>query len=524
MSFPLQLAFNPPTNPLTAAVFSGIFAPDVTTTEIADDERAAMHVLANVLLNPEYQGRLFRDRLYYDCLNMVESLGISVPPELDHLRAILGWCRTGVDARSERLTVMGFRMPGATEIDDDMQATWQANNLDADAPLVHDDAMICGRSYVILGGGPDDEHPLIIPEAPENMLGSWDRSKRDLSAAFQTYFDIDPASETYLLQLATLYTRSATLQLVRGTKGWQVQDRDDHGMDFVPVEMFTHAPTVKNRFGQSVMSPAWRNTQDRACRTLVRGEVASEFWATMKIFILGAAESDFKSSNGDQASAWETFIGRLSAIKADEFGNLPTIQEVRGESPDGIISTFDQQAKIMAGHMGVSSDRLGIYSDGNPASADAIRMADFQLKTSSDRLTLGFGNSWENVQRKARIIQGKPMDDMARLETAWAFTGIPTPNADAVTITTQIAAGSIPATSPTVLAKMNWTPVEIARMEIDRKKEQGLAVITQALAGIKPQAPAPDGQPGGQQPTDGQQPQALAALESSRSTDNASAG
>ncbi|AVJ50221.1 portal protein [Mycobacterium phage Mendokysei] len=521
MTFPI--AMNPPLDP---GVYSGIFAPEVSQVAIADDDRRVMGQLASVLLDPQYQARIRLDRLYYDSLNIVPSLGISIPPELENLRGVLGWCAAGVDARSERLTVMGFRMPNQTEVDVELQKIWQANNLDAESTLVHDDTMIVGRSFVILGVDANMDEPLITVEAPENMIGSWDPRTRDLSAAFQTYVDCDPASQTYLRQLATLYTRMSTIQLVRGDRGWEVQERNDHGLGFVPVEMFTHRPTSKNRYGVSVMNAAWRNTQDRACRTLVRSEVSSEFYATMKIFLLGVTEASFKKSDGSLATAWETFIGRISTLQADSMGNLPDIKTVQGQSPDGLIKTFDQQAHIMAGHTGLPPSYLGIYSDGNPASADSIRMSDFRLKTAADRLTVWLGNGWENVMRKARRIKGQADAESDRLETDWAYTGIPTPNADAVTVATQINAGMIPPTADDALAATGWTPVQRARIKADRDKYAGLNTIDR-MAGLLPTPGQQDGQlgqPGGQQPLDGEQPQALAALNTVRTTDGAVAG
>lgn len=508
------------TTPFDPGLFSSLWAPEVSQIAIADDDRRVMGQLGARLLDPTYQAELALSGLYYDGLNTVPSLGISIPPELEQLRGILGWCAAGVDARSERLTVLGFRMPGKTQVDDDLQQVWQDSNLDAESPLVHNDAMIYGRSFVILGVD-NDLDLLVTTESPRNMLGSWDVRRRELSAAFQTYIDADPTSDTYLKQLATLYTRMATIQLCRGERGWIVQERNDHEMGFVPVEMFTHSPSIRNRYGCSVMNAAWRNTQDRACRTLVRSEVSSEFFATMKIFILGATEQSFKKQDGSLATAWETFIGRISTLQADEFGNLPQVKDIKGESPDGLIKTFDQQTHIMAGHTGLAPQYLGIFSDGNPASADAIRMSDFRLKTIADRLAVAFGDRWESVMRKAARIKSIDIGGGERLETDWAYTGIPTPNADAVTVTTQMQAGAVPPTADDALAAMGWTPVQRARMEIERKKQQGLAVIDQALAGLKPPI---TGQSDGQQPMDGQQPQALAGLNSRRSTDGASAG
>lgn len=502
---------------MDAGVYSAIFAPELSSTALSPDERMIMGQLASRLFDTHYQTELILSRLYYEGLNQVPSLGIAVPPELESLKAVLGWCAAGVDARTERLNVLGFRMPGQMEVDDDLQGIWQDNNMDAESVLVHEASLIYGRAFVIVGVN-DDRTPLLTTESPENIYGSWDVRRRELSAAFQSYMDVDPASETYLSQLATLYTRTAIIQLVRGEKGWTVQDRNDHNLGFVPVQMFAHKPRIhaSTRIGTSVMNHAWRNTQDRACRTLVRSEVAAEFFATMKIFILGATESDFRTQDGSMASAFETYTGRLSVLSTDSQGQLPQIHEVKGDSPDGFISTLNHTTQVMAGHTGLPPQYLGIFSDGNPASADAIRMSDFRLKTTSDRLTTSFGNDWEAVMRMTMAVRdGAIPSNMSRIETDWAYTGIPTPSADAIVIATQIGAGQISPDSDDALAANGWTAVQRARIAKQRE-DYNARVDAEARQTARQAATSATQAAQLRQALDGQQPQALAALETSR--------
>lgn len=499
-------------------MFSGI-----GTTDLDDTEKRIMSWLANRLMAGRSRFDLQLSQLYFEGMNKVPSLGISVPPELEPLRAVLGWCATAIDARSERLNIQGFRMPGETTVNSTLQEIWQHNNLDAEAPLVHEQAMTSGWTYAIVGASADGSgFPLITTESALNMTASWDPRKREVSSALQMYRDCDPTSATYGRQLATLYTRTATIQLSSGPDGWQVDTdgRNDHQQGFVPVVQFTPRPVFTDRLcGRSEMTPAWRNTQDRACRTLVRMEVAGEFFAAAKVFILGASEESMQKADGTKASAWETYTGRLSTLEADENGVLPEVVRLAGESPDGFISSLNQERSIFAGHSGLAPSYLGIFSDGNPTSGDSIRMADNRLAMIAERLTQPFGNEWEKLNVMALKIAEEYTPAADQMETDWAPTHIPTPNADAVTVTTQIAAGMIPPTADDALAKCDWSPVERARIAEERKKQQGLAVIGQALAGLKP--PQQPGQPA--QPMDSQQPQALGALNSQRTTDSGAA-
>lgn len=521
--------FIPATTALTLTGSGTLFAPNITTAELSDTEKSVMHKLSGQLLDPAYQNEMKLSELYYLGLNVVPSLGISIPPELEPLRAILGWCAAGVDARCERLGIQGFRLPGSTEVDDTLQVIWQANNFDAEAPLAHDAALQFGRCYGVAGPRDGGGAPLLTIESPLTMIGSYDPRTRELSAAYQTYRDDDPTSVTYNRQLATLYTRTATIQLVQDpdTGRWVVQDRNDHNMGIVPAVQFAPRASLTNRLGRSEMGASWRNTQDRACRNLVRMEVTGEFYATMKIFLLGVTEQSFKKPDGSIATAWETFIGRISTLQADAMGNLPEIKTIAGQSPDGFVTTLDQDRQIMAGHTGLAPQYLGIYSDGNPASADAIRMSDFRLARIAERLTVSLGNDWESLMRIAMIIAGEDGPGLEQLETDWDSTGIPTPSADTQSMATQVGSGMVPATADDVLAKVGWTPVQRKRLADERDKAAGLNSLDQALslAGLGPAVSQTAGAIASTgQAADGEQPAALTALAARRSTDAASAG
>lgn len=512
----------PATTPLADGVQPVLFAPNLTDAELNASEKHIMTKLMAQLMDPKYQQEMKLSELYYLGLNIVPSLGISIPPELEPLRAVLGWCAAGVDARSERLNVMGFRMPGQTEIDSTVQEIWQKNNLDAESGLAHDGAQIFGRAYGVAGPRAGGGAPLITIESPLNMIGSWDPRTRALSATVQTYMDLDPASATYNQQLATLMHRNSTIDMRRDPeKGWIVQDRNDHNQNLVPAVQFAPRATLNNRLGRSEMGVMWRNTQDRACRNLVRMEVTGEFYATMKTFLLGVSEEQFKKPDGTRASAWETFIGRISTLAADKFGNLPKVETVPGQSPDGFVTALNLDQAIMAGHTGLAPQYLGIFSDGNPASADAIRMSDFRLKVIADRLSVSLGNEWETLMRIALVLAGESGAGVEQLETDWAYTGIPTPYADTESMARQAEAGMVAPTSDDVLARAGWTPVQRKRLAAEREKFDGLANLDKALDGLNnPGETAPAGGQAG----DGAQPKALAALEAKRSTDGATAG
>lgn len=450
------------------------FATAPSTAEISDDEaRVAQWCAARLF---DRRGGLILSGLYFDGLQDVTTLGIAIPPELSKLRAVLGWPGTGVEAVAERLSPQGFRMPSSVETDDELWDIWQANNLVEESGLAHLDALIYGTSYVVVGPRAGGGQPVITIESPMDMTAVWDPRQRRTTTAFQTYLDTDPTSEFYGHQRAALYLPNATIHLVRGEKGWTVIDRDDHRMDVVPVVPMANRERTADRVGRSEINHAWRNTVDRASRNMVAMEVAREFFAAPQRYILGATESAFQKADGTAKSAWETYVGRILALEPDERGNLPTVGEFNPGNPEAFTKLYDVDVRIMAGLMGVAPQYLGIYSDGNPASADAIRMADFHLKTKADKKAVTFGSRWEQVLRIALLVRdGGLPPDAHRMQTDWGPTGIPTPAADTDAVVKQIAQGMVPAESDVALERVGYSAVERSRIQIEQAAARAAA-------------------------------------------------
>lgn len=468
-----------------------LFTPPTSQIALSDDERRVMGWLSSRLLDPGYQTALQLSQLYRDGMNTVESLGIAIPPELDALRVVLGWCGTALGARSDRLSLQGFRMPDQDTVDEDLLQAWQSSNLDFESTLVHDDAMTYGRSFATLGVRENrDAPPLTTVESPLSMFASWDSRRNEVSSAYKTYYDVDPDSQTFERQCAVLYTRFAIVYLVAGQNGWEVVERNNHTLGSAPVIMFANQASTANRYGFSEIAPSWRNTQDRAARGVARNEVAAEFFASLKIWLLGVDAKNLVKPDGSQASAFETFVGRLSTLQADANGVLPEVFIQQGQDPSGLIKFIEHERQVFSGNSATPLEYFGAVSDGNPSSADAITKGDFRLYKRSQRLITQFGNGWEDWGRlMLRIWKGPLPDGAEQLESDWERPTIPTPNADVVSITTQVKAGMLAPDDDDALSRLDWSPVQRKRIKANLKRYQG-QLRDQALLGAAFAPPA----------------------------------
>jgi hypothetical protein len=267
---------------------------------------------------------------------------------------------------------------------------------------------------------------------------------------------------------------NATGNAVTGTGQWEITDRDQHNLGIVPVVRMANRQRLSNRDGLSEITPAWMNTTDSACRTLLGMEVGREFHAAPRRYVLGASEDAFVKSDGSAISAWDTYMGKIWALERDEEGNVPTVGEFRTGDPKVYTELINTYTQVFSGLAAVPAEYLGMTSQGNPTSADAIRAQESRLVKRVLRKHVAFGEAWEATLRLALLVRDGSLPDQAhRIETDWMDPNTPTISATSDAIFKQITAGALPATSDVALKRLGYSAVERARIEIDRDNDLG---------------------------------------------------
>ena len=473
---------------------------------------AAIPTLPSLGLSEQEQGvanwlgmRLFEQRpylelsgLYYDGMQKMQDLGISIPPSLVGLRTVVGWPQIGVDALDNRCIVEGFRFPGATDVDEDLQGIWQANKMDGESRLTHLDTLVYGRSYNIVGPGDASTggQPLITSESPLNMIATYDARMRRVSSALQIYMDTDFTSDMYGQEVAALYLPNTTIYMARqsytgnpAAVKWDIVERDDHQLGRVPVVRMANRQRLSRRDGLSEINAAWMNTVDSASRTMLGMEVTREFGQAPRRYALGVTEEAFQNADGSAKTAWDTYLHKVWMLERDEDGNLPTVGEFKAVDPSVHTKLMDEYAQIMSGNMGVPPHFLGIYTQGNPASADAIRSGYEELTSRALRKQVAFSDDWEETMLLALLIRDGSLPDNAfLLEADWRDPAPQTIAGTSDAITKQIASGAIPATSDVTLKRLGYSAVERARLAQDRAVDQGQSMLMEIAHSLEAKA------------------------------------
>jgi hypothetical protein len=423
---------------------------------------------------------------YYKGEQIIRNLKIAIPDEIaGQLRTLVGWSRIAVDPYTERLGADGFRLAGATDSNQDLWDMWDDNGLQAEQSLAFTDALAMGRSYWLVGS-PDEPggSPKITVESPLNMAVLWDLTGTKAKCALQGYWVDDVMHAAFMLP-------DSTIQIAQDDrKQWQIVDRDDHGFGVVPIARMANNPRADWRDGYSNITPELMSVVDGACRTLLGLEVAREFYSVPQKLILGAAESDFQGPDGTPKKAWDTYVNKVLALERDEDGNLPEVKQLTAYDPTVFTKLVEMYASQAAGILAAVPQDLGLYTQGNPTSAEAAAVADARRDRRARRMQVVFGVQMVKAMQFGVRYQnnGELPDEFKRMAVDWAPVAIETPGVTADAITKQIAAGAIPATSDETLKALGWSAVQRARLEQDRAVDQGQSMLEQIAHSMEAKA------------------------------------
>lgn len=475
--------------------------PELPLVGLSDDEQALLTHLRTDVLSSRFRLELLD--AYFNGEQLVRDLGISIPPQLRGLHTVIGWPRIGVEALEHRLDLEAFRWAdgGGSA---DLTEIAEANDLFDEASLAHTDALTYGREYIAVGTGAVDGPPLITAESPLDMTLLWDVRTRMAEAALRESKATDPvlglAADD---RLVTLYLPDQTVYAVEARGGWEVVDRDLHGLGVVPVVRMANRQRTADRVGKSEITPEVMSITDAACRRLMGIEVGAEFFQAPQRYILGVSEGAFQDAEGNAKSAWETYIGRVLALERDENGDVPTVGQFAAHDPSGQTKIIDLYARIMATQLGLPPHMLGYTSD-NPASADAIRSSEGMLVKKAERRIRRFGAAWRQAMRLALWVRdGEPPEKARRIDCVWRNPATPTIAAQTDAAVKMVQAGLLPKDSDVALEMAGMSEDQRQRAAAERRRAAGTAAggsLMERLAALGAED-QPDGEP--EEPADG---------------------
>lgn len=454
-----------------------LFAPwlqNLPTAPVADtlteDEKTLVTGLHRKLTSCRPDLEL--DLAYYLGEQVVKHLRMAVPKELEFLRTVLGWGAVAVDPIVERLAIDGFRLPGGTDVDETLTAQWDGDGMDAAQGMLFTDALTMRRGYLMVGARAGGGARMTV-ESPLNVAVDYAPDGVTVRSALAMYTENGK-------QRATLMRPFSTLILEQDEeKAWQLVERENHRLEVVPVERVANRPLTHARDGRSEISGPMRSIIDSTARTLLGLVVAGEIYAAPRWAILGASESDFVDANGNPKSAWATYITRILGLERDEEGNVPEIHQFNAYDPSAFTKIIEMNASQFAGMAAALPQDLGLYTQGNPTSSEALEVGEARRNRRARSRQREFGVPIVRAMQHAIRFQnnGALPAEYERIELDWMPLLEPTINSVSDGLAKQVDSGMIPPTSDVTLKKAGYSAVERAQLEQDRRRGAGLATL-----------------------------------------------
>ena len=454
--------------------------PRVPQRFLVDDDRDLLAYLLGVIGRKYQPNQTLAD--YYDSRRLVKSLAMAVPPEFDQLNTVLGWPATVLDTLGERRTIDHIVVPESAEFTDIVNATWDANDLDSEAPQAQLSESMHGISFVVVARG-EDGQTIVLPTPATRMTAEYDRARRRFTAAASNDESLRPGDP----RQATLMLPDRTVVVELWAGRYKIVDEYSNPSGVVPVERFVNRQRLDAPWGRSEITPAILSYTDRSVRTLVAMEVGREAYAMPKEILFNVAQEAFQAADGSAANVWDMYWTRFKALSGSltEDGEAsplqPDVKQLPASSPSTLIEMIKMDSQLVAAEAGIPPSMLGFVTD-NPPSGDGMRMYENRLVQRAKMRNRYDGAAWARTCRLMLLAEGVPVDKLPRVKVVWQDPATYAPAAITDAVTKQVTAKIIPETSDVALEALGYDRVQVERIQQDRRKANAQGVVANLAA------------------------------------------
>lgn len=363
-----------------------------------------------------------KNEKYYEGLQQIAQLGISIPPEVEPFAFPMDWCRLLVESIEQRMDVQRILRSGEIEEDKELRKDWEANDLDLESQLTHRDLLVYGRcvatvSYPERSLG--QTRPVIRVESPRAFAVEVSPLTRMMNGALRVYTD-----ETGLTRHLTLYLPNETIYLSQEVGRWVETDRRRHDLGRVPVVVQYNRRKTGEYEGTTQMAGIM-HWVDMAARVVLNVQLAMETIATPQKVAFGLAKEDFVDpETGEELDPWETYLGAIWAISAAKKDGV-SIEQLPAGDLKGFIDLMEMISKQVSATSGLPLRMLG-HSTVNPASEGGIKADEAKLVKTTERINSTAGAFWGWTLGIAERIRVGTWPEGSPIRPEWRNPGTPT--------------------------------------------------------------------------------------------------
>lgn len=458
-----------------SVVTSGSLALPRFALNVSDDELNVIRRLFEVW-SAKHARNVLRSN-YRDMKVRIKPTGNMPADAIARVEAVADWPEKAVSALTERSVFEGFTSTTGERDPFELADILDRNRFDLELPQAIESAYTHSCSFITTAlGDVESGEPevLVMARSAEWSSAIWDSRRRAVAAAMAVT-EVDP--NTGEPSALDVYLPEVVLSLTRRRSGSWVADRRPNPLGEVLVEPLTYDPQLDRPFGRSRISRAVMNITDRALLTIIRSEIASDFYAAPRMYALGVTEGAFTRGK------WQAAIDSWFAITRDEDGEIPTVGQFPQLSMQPLNDHYRTIATQFSGATGVPVANLGIVTE-NPPSAEAIYADDRRLVNTALRQNRIMGSSLRRVAQKiVRLRDGDEVTDELRgIDVSWANPAFTSPATAADALVKLSAVFPWLSESEVALEFAGFSHSEITRLMADKRRASGGSLIERVLA------------------------------------------
>lgn len=472
------------------SAFVGVWAVPRFIAGVDDAERDAIASLFDVWQRTH--GRNVLRSKYRDMKVRIKPSG-NIPAEaVARVEAVSEWPDKAVTALAERSVFEGFVTPGGEQDPFELRSLLRANRFDLELPQAIDSTYTHSCSFITTAMGDvasGEPEVLIMAREATWSAARWD-ARRRVVRDMLCVTDTDDLGQPTSMDV---FFPDKVLTLTRRASGSWVAESRPNRLGEVLAEPLVYAPSLTRPFGRSRINRAVMNITDRALLTIVRSEIASDFYAVPRTAVLGVVEDAFRRGK------WQAAVDMFLAFTRDENGDVPDVKQLPQMTMQPLTEMYRMIATQFSGATGVPVSNLGIVTD-NPPSAEALYADDRRLVNTARTQNRIMGSSLARVARRVVRLRDGDRAGLDDIDVSWQNPSFTSPSTSADALVKLSSVFPWLSDSEVALEFAGFSQAEITRLLADKRRSEASSRITQlvdAARGLRNDGAAGGGVPGG---------------------------
>lgn len=440
--------------------------------------------------------------------------GYDIPAGFEKFKTVLNWPDKAVAVFASRQIPTGFTSRVQSTVLDDIEALYEDAEYSARERLVIESADQFGVSFVFTTlGDQDSGEPPVVFTTKTAFTATCVLDNRTGA--------VRHALEVVRHGQVNLYLSGRILECERasGSSEWRVVNEVRTGTRRVMCAPHVHGATLMKPLGRSRVTQPVMDLTLAGMRTLIRQEVAGQFYMAPRPLVRGASPADF---DGDPWSILTGEAWAIADVSVDDDQDVPdALRRVEVQMlPQLSMQPFSDQYRLIAGALSgatsIPPQYLGVMQDSNPTSAQALEASEIDLvrEVRAQNPILGMGRKTLALNALA-LFEGRDFSpevwaELRSLRADWEDPRTRSMSEQSQMVALQVQAGNLQPGTKTTLKQLPISPEDVNNAVDENRRAAGAGLLDQALAAV--------GGPGGDGPSISEQANAFGILVRSGAT------